>query len=1265
MRRISRRPFVRVGLELLEDRSTPAPLFTQLAAQTSTQLNNNGYIHAGDWDKNGTTDIVMTNYGPSTSSPGKTITFGYNLNGDGKFSGYTSLAVGAGQDHVSYLAVGDLNNDGNPDIVTVQTNTTTEAGTMTVFLGSSVGAFAKTAAGQISTNGARASWVGIADFNKDGKQDVAVVNLGMQTGGAADGRTIAIFKGDGAGGLEAFQKIDIPLANGVATVGNIADFNNDTYPDLAVALANVPPDDVSPQVPGSIRVFLNNQDGTVTDFASAAEYGSGGPLPITLDSGDFNGDGTIDLIVGNAGDPDVNGLYANFGRDHSIGTLANAGTGAFGPTTTYTVGFNSAFQVVLRDFNLDGKQDIAVCDIGKPGSILGGGSAPGGLAIYYGKTTGSGFSLDIDSPYLSPSDAPQAIVVGSFNSATDTTPDIVMVHESNSIVTFLNTTTPASPTTTTLTAAPVSPTTYGNNVILTAKVATGAAGTPTGVVSFYSGGTKLGTGTLDGSLVANFTITTPNAAAYTYTAEYDGAAGFASSKSTAISYTVNKAATTTTVVANPTSANAGTLITISATVGSGGGTPGGTVNFFDGATQIGSGTLADSGGQQKATMTTSTLAVGGHSITAKFAGSSNFDASTSGSTTVTINSPTPLNTTTLLTVTPNPFVFGDAILMTATVSAAGGTPGGTVNFFDNGVQIGSGTLSNNGGQMQATFSTSLAAGAHSMSAQYVGITGFNPSTSNTVSVQGNNATSTTTLSVLPNPVDYSTAVTMKATVAVQSGTPTGTVTFFDGAVQIGSPVALINNAGQYQAAISTAALLPGTHAITAVFSGSTGQTGSTSAATDLTVNFVSTTTAVSPAPTTLLVGSPVTITATISPAIGVTDKAGGTVTFRNNGTSIGTGTVSTVAGQQVATLTTSALPAGTNSITAVYGGDTIFNQSTSPAVTVTVNQPASGLVGYREFGTGAGAGNDSTARFFNPDGSLRFQQNIFPGFTGGVRVTSADFNNDGVADLVAGTGPGQATQVVVLDGKSQAVLTTISPFEAAFTGGVFVAAGDIDGDGTADLAITPDEGGGPRARIFSGKGFAQIDDFFGIEDPAFRGGARAAIADVTGDGKGDLLVAAGFGGGPRLATWSGVTLGTGNRVKPFADFFMFEQSLRNGIYIAGGDLNGDGNADLIAGGGPGGGPRVYALSGKDMLSGVQSQLANFFAGDTSNRGGIRLVARDLDGDARADLVVGAGTGAGTRVTGYLGKNIPNNGDPTGQQFSLEAYPGFQGGVFVG
>jgi hypothetical protein len=83
----------------------------------------------------------------------------------------------------------------------------------------------------------------------------------------------------------------------------------------------------------------------------------------------------------------------------------------------------------------------------------------------------------------------------------------------------------------------------------------------------------------------------------------------------------------------------------------------------------------------------------------------------------------------------------------------------------------------------------------------------------------------------------------------------------------------------------------------------------------------------------------------------------------------------------------------------------------------------------------------------------------FPGTTGGVRTATADFNGDGTPDVVAGTGPGTTAEVKVLDGRTGTVLFDATPF-ADFTGGVFVAAGDVDGDGTPDQVARQ-----PRAAV--------------------------------------------------------------------------------------------------------------------------------------------------------------------------------------------------------
>lgn len=139
---------------------------------------------------------------------------------------------------------------------------------------------------------------------------------------------------------------------------------------------------------------------------------------------------------------------------------------------------------------------------------------------------------------------------------------------------------------------------------------------------------------------------------------------------------------------------------------------------------------------------------------------------------------------------------------------------------------------------------------------------------------------------------------------------------------------------------------------------------------------------------------------------------------------------------------------------------------------------------------------------------------------------------------------------------------------------------------------------------------------------------------------------------------------TGTPVKIFADFFAIEQTLRNGIFVTAGDLNGDSFADLVAGGGPGGGPRVLVLDGKSLLSNQDVDLANFFGGNVESRGGIHVAVKNLDGDTEADLVAGSGSGAGSHVTAYLGKNITADGTPTAQ-FDFDAHAGFTGGVFVG
>ncbi|MFO0798493.1 MAG: FG-GAP-like repeat-containing protein [Gemmataceae bacterium] len=333
-----------------------------------------------------------------------------------------------------------------------------------------------------------------------------------------------------------------------------------------------------------------------------------------------------------------------------------------------------------------------------------------------------------------------------------------------------------------------------------------------------------------------------------------------------------------------------------------------------------------------------------------------------------------------------------------------------------------------------------------------------------------------------------------------------------------------------------------------------------------------------------------------------------------------------------------------------------------------VGGPATGVATAFDAAPATGQYSNTPAATVSPFGAVA------------VRTATGDVNGDGAADAVLVTGPGAPIRFTVLDGRSGATLIpATAPFLGSedFAGGGFVAAADLDGDGRAEIIVTPDQGGGPRVTIFSlVNGTPTVRaNFFGIDDANFRGGCRAATGDVNGDGSIDLAVAAGFLGGPRVALFNGKTLYT-LPTRLVGDFFAFPGAdavtLRNGVFVAAGDVDGDGFADLIFGGGPGGAPRVFILGGNLVSAGnvegaQASPVANFFvAGNASDRGGVRLTAKDADGDQRADVVVGGGEGSPAIVRIYLGKNFTTTGEPsTFQDLTVFGGTALAGGVFVG
>jgi streptogramin lyase len=232
-----------------------------------------------------------------------------------------------------------------------------------------------------------------------------------------------------------------------------------------------------------------------------------------------------------------------------------------------------------------------------------------------------------------------------------------------------------------------------------------------------------------------------------------------------------------------------------------------------------------------------------------------------------------------------------------------------------------------------------------------------------------------------------------------------------------------------------------------------------------------------------------------------------------------------------------------------------------------------------------------------------------------------------------GNGANGVQAVVNLQANGK-VVANPSPIPG-FTGPITRSTGNFDGSVDAVWAVAG--GGGPRIRIISPVN-GVIADFFAFA-PSFNGGVSVAVADVNGDGKPDLVVGAGSGGGPRVIVIDGTKLTQIQANGQIADsallasFFANTPAFAGGVNVAAADVNGDGHADVVTGAGPGSGPHVEVINGT-KLNQVQANgqiantalLASFFAVDPNFTGGVNVAAGDFNGDGTPDVIVGEATG---------------------------------------
>jgi len=343
----------------------------QFETRASFVANNEpSCIGLGDFNDDGKIDLAVVAGGSNTDTIA--IMLG---NGDGTFQKPLYYTVGVG---ALFLTVADFNRDGKLDLAVGS-----QSDYIGILLGNGDGTFQ--AAIETPAVPAFERYITTGDFNGDGKPDLAMI---------ADQSAVTVLLGNGDG---TFQNALTTYAPFDVTALGVGDFNGDGKLDLATAGTF--------GSTSSVNIWLGNGDGT---FDYGATY-PGGEAPVAIAVADFNRDGRLDLAI-------------NDSEGVGIGVMLGNGDGTFQPAVEYPVPFN--LWVTAADLNGDGKLDLAVAN----------GFPTTGVTLLPGNGDGT-FGAGAFYPV---GDDAEFVAIGDFNG--DGKKDIALPdHQHNDVIVLLNT----------------------------------------------------------------------------------------------------------------------------------------------------------------------------------------------------------------------------------------------------------------------------------------------------------------------------------------------------------------------------------------------------------------------------------------------------------------------------------------------------------------------------------------------------------------------------------------------------------------------------------------------------------------------------------------------------------------------------------------------------------------------------------------------------------------------------------------------------------
>lgn len=236
----------------------------------------------------------------------------------------------------------------------------------------------------------------------------------------------------------------------------------------------------------------------------------------------------------------------------------------------------------------------------------------------------------------------------------------------------------------------------------------------------------------------------------------------------------------------------------------------------------------------------------------------------------------------------------------------------------------------------------------------------------------------------------------------------------------------------------------------------------------------------------------------------------------------------------------------------------------------------------------------------------------------GLSVASADMYNNGIDRIIVGAGRGDAPLVRIFNQKGQLQKEFLA-YAETFNKGLKVITADLTYDGMPEIIVTPNEGGGPQVRVFNSDG-AHLFSFFAF-DESLRGGVNVCVGDIDGDYLPEFVAGSGY-----EMTNQVKILDTD--LTEISSFMPYEEDFNDGVNVWCEDIDGDGMSEIVTAPSIGHSPLVK------IFDAHANELSQFHAYHPAFWGGVNIAAKDFNNDGTPEIITGAGIGGGPHVRFY-------------------------------